>query len=233
VYLKTKACALVACLLAVSFLSGKSEAMPTPPGDGHTSPIIIDTLNDGLTLTSLAGGTYFDLNVSGTAEHCGWTQEFNDDAFLALDLNGDGEINDGTELFGNHTPTRFNGFNALESYDHPAKGGNNDGVISSGDLVYTYLRLWYDLNHNGSVDPFVSLTPEQAAAVGVPGMTMMNELMPFSTRMNSIGLTHTEFLNYDVYNNWFRFRSSGILRNVAPPYNRIDVWDVYLVVDPG
>jgi hypothetical protein len=230
--LRTLACALFACLLALVSFSGRSQAAPdTDPPPRWTSPIVIDTLNNGIVLTDVAGGTFFDLDVTGVAEPCGWTQAYTDDAFLALDMNNDGEIGDGTELFGNHTPTMKNGFNALSSYDRPERGGNNDGIISSQDLVYQQLKLWYDANHNGSVDRFVNLTPQQAAAVGYPSMSVMNEVMPLTTKVLSIGLAHTEFMNYDEHTNWFRFRSSGILRNVAPPFNRVDVWDVYLIVD--
>jgi hypothetical protein len=137
------------------------------------SPIIIDTARDGYRLTSVEDGVAFDLDGNGTLEQIAWTREDSDDAFLALDRNGNGRIDDGTELFGNYTPAYVdrrqprtpNGFEALRFLEGPDYGISRvDATIDARDEAFGRLLLWTDINHNGISEP-EELRPVHAAGL--------------------------------------------------------------------
>jgi hypothetical protein len=70
-------------------------------------------------------------------------------AWLVRDLDADGAIKSGRELFGSFTtPGDANGFAALAALD-----SNGDGVVDARDDAYGTLRLWFDRNADREVQP--------------------------------------------------------------------------------
>jgi hypothetical protein len=114
-------------------------------------PLILDLNNDGTYTSSINAGIKFDHNGDGEKEHSGWVSA--NDGFLALDLNNDGLINNGSELFGNDTMLgkssglAGDGFEALSQYD-----SDNNLIINENDDIYDDLRVWVDQNQNGITD---------------------------------------------------------------------------------
>ena len=133
--------------------NGNGTIIDDDPED--VDPIIIDLNKNGITSTKLNNTIYFDHDNNNFKEASSWIDK--GDAFLALDKNSNGLIDNGNELFGNHTisNTRFkytnnkatNGYEALKAYDL-----NGDNVIDSKDEIYDKLLLWKDSNQNAITD---------------------------------------------------------------------------------
>lgn len=118
------------------------------------SPIIVDFGTPGLALTGLDKPVQFDLDGDGKKTTMGWTAAGAADAFLAIDRNGNGIIDNGLELFGNTSKladgsTAIQGYQALAQLDLPSQGGNANGIVDQGDRDFAKLRFWTDSNHNG------------------------------------------------------------------------------------
>lgn len=75
---------------------------------------------------------FFDLDCDGEEEEISSLQAGS--GFLALDLNGDGVINDGSELFG---PESGNGFADLAKHD-----ADGNGWIDENDPIWEKLLIW-------------------------------------------------------------------------------------------
>ena len=62
------------------------------------SPLVIDLNGDGISTYAIKNGVYFDIDSDGFAEKTAWINS--KDAFLAIDRNGNGIIDNASELFG-------------------------------------------------------------------------------------------------------------------------------------
>lgn len=180
-----------------------------------SSPILIDTLGNGFALSDEFSGVSFDMGGDGVLDQLAWTLANSDDAWLALDRNGNGKIDSSLELFGNLTnqpsSSSPNGFLALAEFDKPSMGGNNDGSITSADAVFASLRLWQDTNHNG-----VS-TAAELKTLSSQGIALL-------------GLSYGEYSNVDAFGNEYVYRAV-VLDNQGKQSGRW-AWDVFLVTQP-
>jgi hypothetical protein len=114
------------------------------------TPLVLDLNNDGVQTVGIEEGVQFDLLATGTPQNVGWVSK--QDGLLAMDLDGDGQINNGTELFGDHTVLADgsyaqDGWAALAAQD-----SNTDGVIDAKDANFDKLRVWVDADTDGVTD---------------------------------------------------------------------------------
>jgi len=186
---------------------------PSIPGDGYcvtydydpgqgayvcnTSPILIDTAGKKATYVLSPRGVLFDINADGTPDRINWTLPNSTVAFLALDRNGNGKIDDGRELFGGVTvPGAPNGFSALRKLS-----GAEFGYVDAthGGELFARLLLWHDRNANGESEP--------------------DELSPASATLEAIGLGYQLGKDTDTHGNIFAQKSFARLKP-EPTNNR-------------
>lgn len=117
----------------------------------YPDPLVLDLDGDGIETTGLRDGAFFDYDGNGLATLTGWVAR--DDGLLVMDRNGDGLVNDASELFGDQSilvsgEKALNAFQALAELD-----GNGDGRIDVSDKAYSQLRVWRDLDGDGYSSP--------------------------------------------------------------------------------
>lgn len=137
------------------------------------TPIVIDTGTGGFAFSSVDRGVLFDLNSDGRKELMAWTAQGSDDGFLVLDRNGNGVIDNGSELFGSSTEqadvpgVERNGFLALGESDRAENGGNGDGFLTAQDRIFSSLRVWIDENRDGLSEDHELLSLKQLGIVKI------------------------------------------------------------------
>ena len=176
----------------------------TKTAERQASPLVVDLDGDGIVETNKENSSvYFDHDNNGLAESTGWAGK--DDGLLVRDINGNGQIDDGTELFGDNTilsngQKAANGFEALKDLD-----SNNDGVFNSSDTAWNQVKVWKDGNGNGIVDEGELLTLEEANIVGV---NLSYDSVNFSDNNNNGHKQQGTFIKSDgttgvVHDVWF------------------------------
>jgi len=144
---------------------GDGEEKPNMgPAETRASPLTIDLNGDGVTTAGYSRDRYFDHDGNGLLESTAWVDA--NDGLLVRDLNGNGIIDSGGELFGSNTrlsdgSLAANGFVALGELDD-----NQDGLVDEHDAGFADLLIWRDANGNGLTEAGELLT---LAAAGISG----------------------------------------------------------------
>lgn len=139
-----------------------------PPRD----PLVIDLDGDGINFILLEEGVNFDLDNNGFNEKTAWIS--GEDGFLVLDRNGNGVVDNGSELFGDqvinpddtNNGTFKTGFEALAYYDEDTDG-NSDGKIDKNDIIFNELKVWIDADEDGQTDEGELVTLENAGVISI------------------------------------------------------------------
>ena len=142
-------------------------------------PLVINFDGKGAALSQTRFA--FDLDSDGTEDQIAMLGSGS--GFLALDRNGDGTINDGSELFG---PSSGRGFEELAQYDE-----DNNQFIDEADSIYSRLRIWL-MNEDGSRQ-LVGLGEKGVGAIYLGHITSPFQLKDQQNR--SLG----EVINSGVY----------------------------------
>jgi hypothetical protein len=126
----------------------------SPAGD----PLALDLDGDGLELMARSSvAPLFDVDGDMFAEATGWV--IRDDGLLAVDGNGNGQIDDVSELFGSQMAS---GFIELAAYD-----SNADGKVDASDAKFADLRIWQDKDGDGLTDAGELLTLAEAKIASI------------------------------------------------------------------
>jgi hypothetical protein len=174
----------------------------------YLSPLVIDLNNDGKFSVSVDNGVRFDMKSSGSLLKTAWVNA--NDGLLARDINGDGLINNGSELFGDSTKlpngkSAPDGFAALSMLD-----SNHDGVINAKDTSWKDVKIWIDRNSDGHTDTGELVSLDSA---GIVSLKLGAKSSTATENGNKIGLvssyTHADGSSGTMADVWFRTKSTN------------------------
>ena len=119
--------------LSMERVYAREESVSVRLGDAvrqMKDPLVINFGGAAAQLTS--GKFSFDIDSDGRADQVSFVGP--DSGFIALDRNGDGKINDGSELFGAQSG---DGFQDMAAFDE-----DKNGWIDDNDAVFAQLKVW-------------------------------------------------------------------------------------------
>ncbi|MFT7860698.1 MAG: hypothetical protein ABXS93_07160 [Sulfurimonas sp.] len=152
----------------------KHETLSFKAGDALIDPLVIQFQDGEIALTDVK--TNLDLNLDGKKEEFSFTRSGS--GFLMLDKNGDGIVNDGSELFG---PNSGDGFDDLRIYDR-----DNNNWIDENDAVFEQLKIWTK-DQNGD-ERYYSLKEAGVGALYLQSVTTPFEMKDGNLAQSSVFL---------------------------------------------
>jgi hypothetical protein len=193
-----------------SLLSQQINAMGSSsiPAFAMVTPVVLDLNGDGIQTVNITNGVSFDINNDGRADQTAWVAR--GDGLLVRDINKDGAINNGSELFGSATSlgngkTAADGYVAMRALDT-----NKDGVLDAKDAAFAELMVWTDLDGNG-ITGANELT--NLSDLGINSISLNATKSTQNNNGNLIGLmgsyTTTDGKTHTMGDVWFQTDAAG------------------------
>ncbi|MGB1237342.1 MAG: Ig-like domain-containing protein [Pseudomonadales bacterium] len=176
--------------------------------DALVTPLILDLDNDGVETLSRDQGVMFDIDADGISDQTGWVGK--DDALLVWDKNDNGQIDDASELFGEHSiksdgTKAKDGFDALLDLD-----SNGDGVFDTRDEMFSQLKIWQDKNSDATAQ---ALELSSLADAGISSISLAAAEVSEENNGNWSGLrsqwTSTDGRQHQIDDVWFSYLTGG------------------------
>ena len=175
---------------------------------GFVTPVVMDLDGNGIQTTTAENGVTFDINNDGKADQTAWVAR--GDGLLVRDINADGQINNGSELFGSATSlgkgkTAADGYAAMRALDT-----NKDGVLDANDAAFGELMVWTDIDGNG-ITGANELT--NLSDLGINSISLNATKSTQNNNGNLIGLmgsyTTTDGKTHTMGDVWFQTDAAG------------------------
>jgi len=137
---------------AINYSNGRWDwACTDSSGNTWTCSTPLVLVFDGRPVSFRSAEHGFSLTADGMHAKTDWPSSAT--PWLVMDRNGNGRIDDGSELFGSASPlsagrTASHGFEALAALDD-----NGDGVVDTNDAAWAMLMVWRDEDGSGMSDP--------------------------------------------------------------------------------
>ncbi|WP_150126973.1 putative Ig domain-containing protein [Sphingomonas panacis] len=208
-------------------------------------PLIIDLDGDRNVVRELYDSTaYFDLDNDGFRERVAWS--LSGDGFLVRDLNGNGQIDNGSELFGTGSVDSLGGRSRLDDGGRSGTDGfvelgqldsNRDGIISALDTDFATLRVWVDANGDAITDEGELKTLEELGLVSISLSTRQSDDLDCGcdgtevTYMSSI--TRSDGALVQMYDAWLSIDQYDTRENVIDVTISADISALPFLIGSG